>query len=211
MVSRYVFIWSTDITCINQKQLQQRCESWSYEYHPIITIRYLGHIGNKNDAVAVLSRAYDLLLLYILRPPWPTPAAPGSLRAAPSQAKSEPVPVILNQIRCPLVIPVLYSNLHISQGRHHHLVTSHCQPRSIFILRPSPALIMSSPTPPNGSRRPSTGARFPTAPSVMTMNGHFASVGEAPTEEQYEHGIQAIDEEKEFKYADHQEIVPSRY
>jgi len=33
----------------------------------------------------------------------------------------------------------------------------------------------------------------------MTMNGHFASVGDAPTEEQYELGIQVIDEEKEFK------------
>jgi hypothetical protein len=33
------------------------------------------------------------------------------------------------------------------------------------------------------------------------MNGHFASVGEAPSKEQYEHGIQVIDEEKEFKYA----------
>jgi len=33
----------------------------------------------------------------------------------------------------------------------------------------------------------------------MTMNGHFASVGEAPTEEQSELGIQVIDEEKEFK------------
>ena len=35
----------------------------------------------------------------------------------------------------------------------------------------------------------------------MTMNGHFAGVGDAPTKEQYEHGIQVIDEEKEFKYA----------
>jgi hypothetical protein len=34
----------------------------------------------------------------------------------------------------------------------------------------------------------------------MTMNGHFAGVGDAPTMEQYEHGIQVIDEEKEFKY-----------
>jgi hypothetical protein len=34
----------------------------------------------------------------------------------------------------------------------------------------------------------------------MTMNGHFAGVGDAPTKEQYEHGIQVIDEEKEFKY-----------
>ncbi|KAK0122266.1 Dynamin-like GTPase that mediates homotypic ER fusion [Cadophora gregata] len=47
-------------------------------------------------------------------------------------------------------------------------------------------------------RRPSAAARFPTAPSVMTMNGHFAGVGDAPTKEQYEHGIQVIDEEKEF-------------
>ncbi|KAF7934141.1 uncharacterized protein EAE97_008501 [Botrytis byssoidea] len=46
--------------------------------------------------------------------------------------------------------------------------------------------------------RPSAGARFPTAPSVMTMNGNFASVGDAPTNEQYEHGIQVIDEQKEF-------------
>ncbi|CAD6451757.1 b58e7377-7261-499a-a9c5-c074dc576076 [Sclerotinia trifoliorum] len=46
--------------------------------------------------------------------------------------------------------------------------------------------------------RPSPAARFPTAPSVMTMNGNFASVGDAPTKEQYEHGIQVIDEQKEF-------------
>jgi len=38
------------------------------------------------------------------------------------------------------------------------------------------------------------------------MNGHFASLGEAPTKEQYEHGIQVIDEEKEFKYTP---ILPS--
>lgn len=49
--------------------------------------------------------------------------------------------------------------------------------------------------------RPSAVARFPTAPSVMTMNGNFASVGDAPTKEQYERGIQVIDEQKEFKYA----------
>ncbi|KAK6596908.1 protein SEY1 (root hair defective 3 GTP-binding protein) [Botrytis cinerea] len=46
--------------------------------------------------------------------------------------------------------------------------------------------------------RPSAVARFPTAPSVMTMNGNFASVGDAPTKEQYERGIQVIDEQKEF-------------
>lgn len=71
----------------------------------------------------------------------------------------------------------------------------------------APQINMSSPTPTtttttNGSsRRPSAASRFPTAPAVVTMNGHFASVGEAPSKEQYEHGIQVIDEEKEFKYA----------
>ena len=50
------------------------------------------------------------------------------------------------------------------------------------------------------ARRPSAASRFPTAPSIMTMNGHFAGVGDAPTKEQYEHGIQVIDEDKEFKY-----------
>ncbi|KAI1649647.1 root hair defective 3 GTP-binding protein [Daldinia loculata] len=30
------------------------------------------------------------------------------------------------------------------------------------------------------------------------MNGHFSSVGEKPTQAQYEHGIQVIDEDKEF-------------
>jgi hypothetical protein len=49
-------------------------------------------------------------------------------------------------------------------------------------------------------RRPSAASRFPTAPSVMTMNGHFASVGDEPTTEQYDNGIQVIDEDKEFKY-----------
>jgi hypothetical protein len=34
------------------------------------------------------------------------------------------------------------------------------------------------------------------------MNGHFASVGgDAQTEDHYEHGIQVIDEDKEFKCA----------
>jgi hypothetical protein len=60
--------------------------------------------------------------------------------------------------------------------------------------------IMASQTNGHG-RRPSAASRFPTAPSVMTMNGHFAGVGDAPTKEQYEHGIQVIDEDKSFKYA----------
>ncbi|KFY23997.1 hypothetical protein V493_05497 [Pseudogymnoascus sp. VKM F-4281 (FW-2241)] len=49
----------------------------------------------------------------------------------------------------------------------------------------------------NSPRRPSAASRA-TAPSVMTMNGHFAAVGDAPTKEQYEHGIQVIDDEKEY-------------
>jgi hypothetical protein len=31
------------------------------------------------------------------------------------------------------------------------------------------------------------------------MNGHFAAVGDEPSAQKYEHGIQVIDEEKEFK------------
>ena len=34
----------------------------------------------------------------------------------------------------------------------------------------------------------------------MTVNGHFASVGATPTMEQYERGIQIINENQEFKY-----------
>lgn len=48
--------------------------------------------------------------------------------------------------------------------------------------------------------RPPTNTRHPTAPSVMTVNGHFANVGEKPTKEQYEHGIQVIDENQEFNH-----------
>lgn len=50
-------------------------------------------------------------------------------------------------------------------------------------------------------RRPSHNIRHPTAPSVMSVNGHFANMGENPTKEQYEHGIQVINENQEFKYA----------
>ncbi len=49
-------------------------------------------------------------------------------------------------------------------------------------------------------RRPSGAARQFTAPSVMTMNGHFAAVGDTPTKEQYEHGVQVIDQDKNYKY-----------
>jgi predicted Zn-dependent protease len=34
----------------------------------------------------------------------------------------------------------------------------------------------------------------------MTMNGHFAAAGEAGAQD-YEHGVQVIDEDKVFKYA----------
>lgn len=38
----------------------------------------------------------------------------------------------------------------------------------------------------------------------MTVNGHFASVsGRAPTKEEYAHGIQIVDESKNFKYEPH--------
>lgn len=32
------------------------------------------------------------------------------------------------------------------------------------------------------------------------MNGHFASVGAEPGAQDYEHGVQVIDDQKEFKY-----------
>ena len=49
----------------------------------------------------------------------------------------------------------------------------------------------------NGDRRPSN-VKLPSAPSLM-MNSHFVPVGESPSREQYEHGIQVIDEDKQFK------------
>lgn len=49
------------------------------------------------------------------------------------------------------------------------------------------------------SDRPSGLARNPTAPPVMS-NGHFAAVGDNTDAASYEHGVQVIDEDKEFKY-----------
>ncbi|MCJ1258618.1 Dynamin-like GTPase that mediates homotypic ER fusion [Lignoscripta atroalba] len=46
--------------------------------------------------------------------------------------------------------------------------------------------------------RPLPNNRHPTAPSVMTVNGHFAGVGDKPTKEQYERGIQVVDEDQHF-------------
>ena len=37
-------------------------------------------------------------------------------------------------------------------------------------------------------------------PSAMDTNGHFAAVGSANDKTAYEHGVQVIDENKEFKY-----------
>lgn len=48
-------------------------------------------------------------------------------------------------------------------------------------------------------RRPSGLERSGTAPSVLS-NGHFASVGAEGDLASYEHGVQVIDENKEFKY-----------
>jgi len=51
----------------------------------------------------------------------------------------------------------------------------------------------------NGSNGRPSNIKHPSAPSLL-MNGHFAPVGagdNAP--EAYEHGIQVIDEDKEFK------------
>jgi hypothetical protein len=48
--------------------------------------------------------------------------------------------------------------------------------------------------------RPRAGSRSQTAPSKMAVNGHFSSVGDTGVAD-YEHGVQVIDEEKEFKYS----------
>ena len=50
-------------------------------------------------------------------------------------------------------------------------------------------------------RRPSVAAagKLPSAPTIMTMNGHFATMGDGDGREQYSHGIQVVNEDKEFK------------
>ena len=52
---------------------------------------------------------------------------------------------------------------------------------------------------PRSDSRPVPNGRQSTAPSVLTMNGHFASVGEDVNAASYEHGIQIIDEDQDFK------------
>lgn len=50
------------------------------------------------------------------------------------------------------------------------------------------------------TERPSGLGRNPTAPPVMG-NGHFATIGADVDAASYEHGVQVIDENKEFKCA----------
>ena len=60
--------------------------------------------------------------------------------------------------------------------------------------------MMALQSPVGKENRPQANNRHPTAPSVMTVNGHFASVGELATKEQFDHGIQIINEDQEFKF-----------
>lgn len=60
----------------------------------------------------------------------------------------------------------------------------------------------------NGSRP--NNVKHPSAPSLM-MNAHFAAVGEDASKEAYEHGIQVIDEDKEFKYVLRQSLYMFLY
>ncbi|KAF2462362.1 GTP-binding protein Sey1 [Lineolata rhizophorae] len=75
---------------------------------------------------------------------------------------------------------------------------------------------MTTASPANRSgRRPSLKPN-PTAPSIM-MNGHFASVGDGPaSREQYQHGIQVIDEDKNFNpnlstYLNLESVIPAGF
>ncbi len=84
-----------------------------------------------------------------------------------------------------------------------HLVVTPSPSFRSSSLKPQSAIVMAAATSPVRERRghrPSTNTRHPTAPSIMSVNGHFANVGEKPTKEQYEHGIQVINEDQEFKY-----------
>ena len=54
-------------------------------------------------------------------------------------------------------------------------------------------------TPASAAARRISVARSYTAPDKMAVNGHFASVGQNGTAN-FEHGVQVIDEDKEYKY-----------
>lgn len=49
---------------------------------------------------------------------------------------------------------------------------------------------------PSATSRPGPGNRHPTAPALM--NGHFAAIGDNPSPQDFEHGVQVIDEDKNF-------------
>jgi hypothetical protein len=57
---------------------------------------------------------------------------------------------------------------------------------------------LSPPSAPSNSRPGGIGRAF-TAPDKMAVNGHFASAGQNG-KANFEHGIQVIDEDKEFKF-----------
>ena len=57
---------------------------------------------------------------------------------------------------------------------------------------------LSPPVPP-AKPRPGGIGRALTAPEKMAVNGHFASAGQ-DGQGNFEHGIQVIDEDKEFKF-----------
>lgn len=69
-----------------------------------------------------------------------------------------------------------------------------CNPEAIMASAPRSPLRPST----SGSSRPGSVSRALTAPDKMAINGHFASAGQNGTTD-FEHGIQIIDEEKEFK------------
>ncbi|KAF2688757.1 GTP-binding protein Sey1 [Lentithecium fluviatile CBS 122367] len=66
----------------------------------------------------------------------------------------------------------------------------------------------------NGNGRPSN-VKHPSAPSLM-MNAHFAAVGEDASAQDYEHGIQVIDEDKVFNqnlstYLNLEKVIPAGF
>ena len=54
-------------------------------------------------------------------------------------------------------------------------------------------------SPPQSSGRRQSVNRANTAPEKMSINGHFASIGENG-HANFENGVQVVDEDKEFKY-----------
>ncbi|KKY29264.1 putative protein sey1 [Phaeomoniella chlamydospora] len=66
------------------------------------------------------------------------------------------------------------------------------------------------------SERPGNANRSLTAPDVMAVNGHFASVGQNGKAAGFEHGIQVIDEDKEFnpdlsRYIQYEKVAPAGF